>query len=67
VFKNLKFTERVTGQFRAEFFNVLNRTNFGTPANVVFDRQGLIPSNAGVITSTATDARRIQFGLKIMY
>lgn len=67
VFKNIPITERVKAQFRAEFFNVLNRTNFGTPANVIFDRQGLLPSNAGVITSTATDARRVQFGLKVTY
>lgn len=67
VFKNFKASERFTAQFRAEFFNSLNRANFGTPANVVFDRQGRIPANAGLITNTATDPRRIQFGLKLNF
>ena len=29
--KDIKFGERVTSQFRAEFFNVLNHPNFGNP------------------------------------
>jgi hypothetical protein len=29
VFKSVKFTERIKGQFRAEMFNVFNRTNLG--------------------------------------
>ena len=32
VFKNTKITERVTVQFRAEMFNLFNRTNFAPPA-----------------------------------
>lgn len=67
LFKNFKASERLNGQFRAELFNSLNHANFGTPAVVVFDRQGRVPGNAGVITSTATDARRIQFGLKLNF
>lgn len=67
VFKNFKLAERLNGQFRAELFNSLNHANFAAPANVVFDRQGRIPGNAGVITSTATDARRIQFGMKLNF
>jgi hypothetical protein len=31
VFKNFKFRERFSGQFRAEFFNVLNHPNFANP------------------------------------
>jgi hypothetical protein len=31
VFKIWKFKERLTAQFRAEFFNVLNHPNFGNP------------------------------------
>lgn len=31
VYKNWKFTERFTAQFRVEFFNVLNHPNFANP------------------------------------
>ena len=31
VFKNFRFGERFSGQFRAEFFNVLNHPNFANP------------------------------------
>jgi hypothetical protein len=65
--RNFQITEKIGTQLRAEAFNVLNHTNFGTPANVVFDRQGRIPANAGRITSVATDARRIQVALKINF
>lgn len=65
--KNFKITEKISSQLRIESFNALNHANFGTPANLVFDRQGVIPANAGRITTTDTDARRIQFGLKINF
>ena len=29
--KDFKFTERLSGEFRLEVFNVINRTNFGNP------------------------------------
>jgi hypothetical protein len=67
VFKNVNFTERLTSQIRVEFFNALNRTNFGDPAEVIYDNQGRITANAGRITSTSTDARRIQVGLKLHF
>jgi hypothetical protein len=61
-------TERVSLQFRAEFFNILNRSNFGTPNAVVFTSASPTPApTAGVITSTATSSRQIQFGLKLLF
>jgi hypothetical protein len=66
LFKNLAITESRSLQFRAEFFNVLNRTNFDTPNAIVFSSGAISPS-AGLITSTATTSRQIQFGLKMIF
>jgi hypothetical protein len=66
LFRNFKLRERTTLEFRAEFFNVLNHTNFGTPNATVFSGTAVSPS-AGLITSTATTSRQIQFGLKLMF
>jgi hypothetical protein len=66
--KKTALTERVSLQFRAEFFNILNRSNFGTPNAVVFTSAAATPAaTAGVITSTATSSRQIQFGLKLLF
>jgi hypothetical protein len=53
-------------QFRAEIFNLLNRANFNMPNEVVFTPSGVWPT-AGVITSTSTTARQVQFGLKLLW
>ncbi len=47
-------------QFRSEFFNVLNHTNFGPPSNIYGS------SSFGTITTTLP-ARQIQFALKLMF
>jgi len=56
-------------QFRVEAFNAFNRTNFGTPNRVVFSpSDGTAPlPTAGRITSTATDARQVQVGIKVKF
>jgi hypothetical protein len=64
--KETQVMERVRLQFRAEFFNVLNHANLGTPNATVFSN-GAISSSAGVITATATTSRQIQFGLKLVF
>jgi len=64
--KNTALTERVTVQIRGEFFNVLNHTNLGPPNSIVFSGTSVSPS-AGLITTLATDSRRIQLGLKLIY
>jgi hypothetical protein len=66
--KNTVLTEKLRLQFRAEFFNIFNRANFGTPNPVVFTSATTVPSpTSGVITSTATTSRQIQFGLKLLW
>lgn len=68
LFKNTYVTEGLNIQFRAEFFNVANRTNFANPASSdIFNGSGALIANVGAITATSTAAREIQFGLKLIF
>jgi hypothetical protein len=64
--KDTRINERLNLQFRAEIFNFLNRANFNQPNEVVFTPSGISPT-AGVITSTSTTARQVQFALKFLW
>jgi hypothetical protein len=73
-FKTAAISERVRLQVRAEFFNLLNRANFGPPNATVFTNGTTTASTvptispaAGLITATATTSRQIQFGLKVIF
>jgi hypothetical protein len=66
VLKDTRLREQLNLQFRAEIFNLLNRANFNQPNAVVFTPSGISPT-AGVITSTTTTARQVQFGLKLLW
>jgi Carboxypeptidase regulatory-like domain len=66
MFKKISINERWNLQFRAEAFNLLNRSNFGQPAIGVFAGTSVSPS-AGVITSTATTSRQLQLALKLLF
>ena len=72
LFKNnpvRRISESFNVQVRAEFFNVFNRANFASPVDnlIVFDQTGNPISSAGLITSTQTPAREIQFALKLIW
>ena len=54
-------------QFRAEFFNAFNRVNFGAPVADAIDSRGNTVGSAGRISDTATTARQIQLGLKVVF
>jgi hypothetical protein len=65
--KRFRITERVEAQFRTEMFNSLNHPNLAIPsARTVFSSSGPVGS-AGRITSTATSARQLQLGLKLIF
>ena len=66
--KSTALSDKTRLQFRAEFFNILNRANFGTPNAVVFSSASTTPTpTAGVVTATSTTSRQIQFGLKLLW
>ncbi len=74
VFKNnyiRRISENFNLQFRAEFFNILNHPNFHVPTvpgnTDIFLANGTGNSAAGLLTSTNTTAREIQFAIKIIF
>jgi outer membrane receptor protein involved in Fe transport len=78
VFKNTKVSERLTVQFQAEAFNVLNNQWLGVPnPRVNFVTNGAFGSTrfnqnggdtfAGNIVTDGIGRRRLQFGLKLIF
>jgi hypothetical protein len=72
LFKNnyiKRISDRFNAQFRAEFFNILNHPNFAPPLDNrnIFDSTGNRVANAGLITSTQTPSRQIQFAVKLIW
>jgi hypothetical protein len=64
-----RISEGFNAQFRAEFFNVLNRANFAAPTDraTVFDQTGKPVGGAGQLDLLSTPARQIQFALKLIW
>ena len=61
-FKDFKLTERpLIVQFRAELFNGLNHPNFGLPGRT------FATATFGVISTTVTSNRDVQFALKFIF
>ncbi|HEY0784313.1 MAG TPA: carboxypeptidase regulatory-like domain-containing protein [Acidobacteriaceae bacterium] len=76
LFKAFQISERVSTQFRAEFFNVLNHPNFNAPnfggngISAISGSGNFNSSAFGEIGSTRDapyDPRQIQFALKLYY
>ena len=63
-----KISETANLQFRAEFFNILNRANFAPTSNLSpFNANGTPNTLFGQLTSTQVDNRVIQFALKLIW
>jgi len=77
-FKNIKVNERLTAQFQAQAFNVLNTQFRGVPdpilddvtrgsfQNTKFNSNGWL-TFAGNITTDGIGRRRLLFGLKLIF
>jgi hypothetical protein len=66
LFKNIKITERVNMQFRAEAFNILNHTNFQLPGAGGATNMRTNSSTFGKAGGTF-NPRNLQFGLKLSF
>jgi len=65
--KNTALTERTKLEFRAEAFNLFNHPSFGLPALQVFSSSRVHTGNEGVITTTSSNGRQIQLGMKLVF
>jgi hypothetical protein len=61
VFKHFALTESLRLQLRAEFFNLFNTPQFGTPAG------SFGTANFGVVSVQDNDPRDIQFALRLSF
>jgi hypothetical protein len=61
LFKQFVFSENTRLQFRAEVFNLTNTPSFSAPGTNVDTASG------GVVTSTISAPRNVQFGLKLNF
>jgi hypothetical protein len=65
--KMTSISEKTKLDFRAEFFNVLNRANFDLPNAQIFGTNTQPLGSAGRIQNTKTTSRQIQFALKLSF
>ena len=61
IVKKFRFEEERNLEFRSEFFNLFNRTNYGVPMRI------LESPGFGRAVDTAVDSRRVQFALKLNF
>jgi hypothetical protein len=60
-YKDFPIKEKFTMQFRGEFFNLFNHTNYSLPNTTVQS------STFGLITTAAGQGRQVQFALKAIF
>ena len=64
--KGIQISENHKLQFRSDFFNMLNRANFGSPVQTIFIDNVPDPES-GRIRTTRGSARQIQLGLRYTF
>jgi hypothetical protein len=64
-----KISETFKAQFRADFFNIINRANFTSPNDfrAILNPDGTPVPFGGAITLTNTTSRQIQFSVKLSW
>jgi hypothetical protein len=72
LFKNFpikRISEGFNAQFRAEVFNIVNHANFDPPTNnmQVFNATGAPLASAGLLDTTSTTSRQMQFAVKLTW
>jgi len=67
--KNNQIKERFNLQWRVDFFNMFNHSNFAAPTDnqTLFDQTGAPVAGAGQIDATSHANREIQFALKFIW
>jgi len=65
--QNFSIKEKVTIQFRAEYFNLFNHTNFGDPTTTLGGTFGQITGTTPQNGAAANDPRIAQFSLKVFF
>jgi len=61
LFKRTKLTERISLEFRSEFFNLFNRVQFGFPGQALGNPQ------FGIVSSQLNNPRLAQFALRLIF
>lgn len=70
ILKNTKITERLNMQFRADFYNAFNHSQFSDPGSGAFTSIGVIDVNNPVnnaISHVSVNPRLVQFGVHLIF
>ncbi len=68
MYRNIRFTERITSQLRVESYNTLNHTQFSSVQGTArYDSSGNQIDPTFLTPNAARSPRRMQFGLQVRF
>jgi len=67
ILKNTRLSDRISAQFRAELFDLLNHPNFGQPGNVVGTPIFGHITSTRFPTGESGSSRQVQLGVKLVF